>query len=220
MTAPGFDFLLRAVPALAPAALRGLLSTSAFRVLNRGVERAYIAQRRPFVGTLWHKDILVALDYFRRRGFTVMVSRSRDGEVVARTMHRMGYRTVRGSSSAGGAEALREMTGALRSGGLAAVIADGPRGPARAAKLGCVYAARDSGGPLVPFGCHVSPALRLRNWDGTQVPLPFSRITVAFGEPVSVRAEASREECEEVRAGLDAAMAELEATCRRDAEGR
>jgi hypothetical protein len=214
MSSASFDVLLRAVPALVPPAVRALYATCSVRILNRPVFEEYILADRPFVGVLWHKDFLLALDYFRGRHIVVMVSRSKDGELVARTLHRLGYRTVRGSSSAGGKEALGELTDLVRAGWGSAIIADGPRGPARTAKIGCVVAARDSGKPLILVGCDVTPCWRLRNWDQTIIPRPFGRISLAFGDPVRVPPQATREECERIRQSVDARMAELEATCR------
>ena len=184
---------------------------------NRRIWDEFVAPGRPYIGILWHKDFLFALDFFRRRKIVVMVSRSKDGELVARTLHRLGYRTARGSSSAGGREALLELTRMVRGGWGSAFIADGPRGPARASKLGPVIASKESGVPMIPWGCHAEPAWQMKNWDQTLIPRPFARIAIAFGEPMSVPADASREECERLRGEVDARMAELEAICRQDA---
>ncbi|MBI3854577.1 MAG: lysophospholipid acyltransferase family protein [Planctomycetes bacterium] len=214
MAAPAFDLLATAVPAVAPHVVRGLMSTCSFRILGSGVKDRIIDGDGGFVGVVWHKDFLFALDFFRRRKIVVMVSRSKDGELVARALHRLGYRTVRGSSSAGGREALGELTDLVRSGWGSAIIADGPRGPAKQAKIGCVLAGRNSGAPLIPWGCHAEPNLSLRNWDRTMIPKPFARITVAFGDPIRVPAGATREECEALRDLVDLKMADLEKDCR------
>ena len=214
MATPAFDLLASAVPAVAPHVVRGLMSTCSLRVLGGEVKERYVDGKDGFVGVVWHKDFLFALDFFRRRKIVVMVSRSKDGELVARALHRLGYKTVRGSSSAGGREALGELTDLVRAGWGSAIIADGPRGPARKAKIGCVLAGRNSGAPLIPWGCHADPNVTLRNWDRTMIPKPFGRITVAFGKPIYVRAHAPRQECEAIRDQVDDRMAELEKSCR------
>ncbi len=215
MASSGFELLLRATPAFAPAALHGLFATCAIRVLNPGVKKEYIDGTRPFVAVLWHDHVLFHVAYFRRRNTVILVSRSRDGELVAKTLERLGYRTARGSSSSGGGEALRELVALVRRGYGAAFIADGPRGPAKIAKIGCVIAARDSGAPLLPIACHTLPALTLKNWDRTVVPWPMARIAVAFGDPIPVPPGATREECEGFRSRMDRVMARLESDCRR-----
>lgn len=214
MASSTFELLSAAVPAIAPHVVRGLMSTCTTRVLGRKVKEKFIDGRIGFVGVVWHKNFLFALDFFRRQKIVVMVSRSKDGELVARALHRLGYRTVRGSSSRGGPEALAELTDLVRSGWGSAIVADGPRGPARQAKIGCILACRNSGAPLIPWACHAEPNITARNWDGTMIPKPFARITVAFGEPLYVPAGADREECEAARNRVDVRMAELEARCR------
>jgi lysophospholipid acyltransferase (LPLAT)-like uncharacterized protein len=209
---------MRAVPALAPGILRLLLSTCTRRSINPRIIYDYVIPNRPYVAVVWHKDILFVLNFFRGRKIAVMVSRSKDGELVARTLERVGYKTTRGSSSSGGGRALSEMIDLVQKGWAACFIADGPRGPARQAKLGCVYAARDLGLPILTFGCDIRPCHRLRNWDQTILPSPFARVVVAYGEPIYVPPSASREECERVRQSVDQRMAELEAACTRTLE--
>ena len=121
---------------------------------------------------------------------------------------------MRGSSSRGGPQALAELTDLVRSGWGSAIVADGPRGPAQQAKIGCVLAARNSGTPLIPWACHAEPNMRAKNWDRTMIPKPFARITVAFGDPIFVPAGADRKTCESMRDLVDRRMAEQEAKCR------
>jgi lysophospholipid acyltransferase (LPLAT)-like uncharacterized protein len=214
MATRAFELLASAVPAVAPHIVRGVMSTCRLRVLGSDVEKKHTLGGKGFIGVCWHKDFLFALDYFRRRKIVVMVSRSKDGELVARALHRLGYRTVRGSSSAGGREALAELTDLVREGWGSAIIADGPRGPARRAKIGCVLAARSTGAPIISFGCHADPNIMARSWDRTMIPKPFAQITVAFGKPIYVPPGADRAECESIRDQVDARLAEVQSLCR------
>lgn len=209
--------LKQAVPALAPYLVRGLLSTCKYRNIHGDVDE-FLWKDKPFIGVVWHQNILFALDYFRRRKrIVVMVSRSRDGDLVARALERMGFKTVRGSSSAGGREALAELTELVRQGWAAAIVADGPRGPARKSKIGPVLAARNSGAPIILWGVDAAPSIRLRNWDQTVIPKPYATICLAYGNPIFVPPHATRETCEEIREKLDAQMAELQAISRSSA---
>ena len=204
----------QAVPALAPHLVRGLMSTCRYRTVLGDV-REYLDHDKPFIGVVWHKDLLFALDFFRRRKkIVVMVSRSKDGELVSRALNRIGYKTVRGSSSAGGREALTELTDLLRQGWGSAIIADGPRGPARVSKIGPVLASRNSGVPMLLWGVHATPNITLKNWDQTMIPKPFATIYLSYGGPIHVPQHASRETCEEIRAQVDVEMARLEGVCR------
>ena len=217
MPANTSKLLAKAVPAFAPYLVRGLLSTCKYRIVHgHGDVSEWLDRDKPFVGISWHQDLLFALDFFRRRKkIVVMVSRSKDGDLVARSLERMGYRTVRGSSSAGGREALAELTDLVRQGWAAAMIADGPRGPARRSKIGPVLAARGSGTPIILWAVHAAPTIRLRNWDRTVIPKPYATINLAYGGPIHVPAHATSEACEKIRAELDVKMEELEAICRR-----
>lgn len=209
-----YPILFKLVPAFLPWLGAALFSTVSIRVLNRKVRDEYVEAGLPFVGVLWHQHMLLALKGFPGRRLVFMSSRSRDGEISTQLLRRLGHKVVRGSSSQGGADALRRMTRLVREGIGAVMVADGPKGPARVAKLGCILAARDSGAPLLPVGCAISRAKELGSWDRTAIPYPLSRVSISFGAPIGVPSSAGREECEEVRARLDQEMARVEARSR------
>ncbi len=208
------DVLLSLAPLLLPWVRRGLFSSCRFRFVNARVRDEFIVPARPFVAVLWHQYILMGLQCVARRKIVLMSSQSRDGEFSTRLLEREGHRVVRGSSSAGGARALLGLTRIVREGYGALMIADGPRGPARTAKLGCLMAAGRAGAPVIPVGCALSRAAYLGNWDRTAVPCPGSRIVMGWGEPLHVPPDAPREEYEPLRVRLDSAMAAVEAQCR------
>jgi hypothetical protein len=168
----------------------------------------------PFIGTVWHEDLIFLANVFRGTGFAILVSRSRDGEIGSRIAHRLGLRTVRGSSSRGGEEALGEIVDLARGGATVAFIADGPRGPRREAKMGAVIAAKLSGRPIVPIGCAVRRAIRLNSWDRMWIPLPFTRIVARAGDPIHVPPDAARAECERIRQRVQEEMLRLEQIAR------
>ena len=130
----------------------------------------------------WHCCLLACARRFRDKEIAILISQSFDGELIARTVELLGFIAVRGSSSRGGAAALRGMADAYKQGHRCAFTADGPRGPARVAKAGPVQLAELVGATWV--GCfHAEPksAWRLKSWDGFMVPKPFTTIT--FGWP-------------------------------------
>lgn len=208
--------LLKLLPRFGPWLAGAISWTLNFRFLNRGVRDDYMHSDRPFLATLWHQHMLMALHGTGGRRIVLLSSRSRDGELSAQLIQRMGHTVVRGSSSAGGAQALRRLTGLLRDGHPAVLTPDGPCGPAHHVKLGCVLAARDAGVPLIPMGCAVSRAIRLRNWDRTAIPVPFATVAIAYGEPICVPPDAPRDRCESMRHGLEETMERLAQDCRRD----
>jgi hypothetical protein len=134
------------------------------------------------VYAVWHGRLLVPVAIFRGAGAAVMVSRHADGEALARVMQRLGYATVRGSSTRGGAGALLEAVKVLRSGQAAVFTPDGPRGPREVARPGAVFAASRAGVPLVAAGVGVRSAWVLGSWDRFHIPRPFTTVAVVEGE--------------------------------------
>jgi lysophospholipid acyltransferase (LPLAT)-like uncharacterized protein len=158
----------------------------------------------PVVAAFWHCNVLIASWLYRDRGFSVAVSRSRDGDRIAALLGALGYReTPRGSSTRGGAAALRELVGLVREGATVSIQPDGPQGPARAAKVGVVTLARLGGRPVTPVSFSARPALRFRSWDGTVLPLPFARVVCRYAAPLDVAPDADDAEEERCRAALE-----------------
>ncbi len=137
----------------------------------------------------WHQQFFAAIRHFRNYSAykpALMISRSRDGEMIAGVASRTGWDPVRGSSSRGGKEALGEMVEKLRQRGLAAHIADGPRGPAGELKAGAIRLAREGDAVIVPFHIFPEKAWYFNSWDHFMLPKPFSRVTLRFGDPISL----------------------------------
>jgi lysophospholipid acyltransferase (LPLAT)-like uncharacterized protein len=134
----------------------------------------------------WHESILMAMHMRWRRPTTAMISRSKDGEIVARVLDLYGAETVRGSSTRGGEVALREVLRDIRAGKNVGITPDGPKGPRHIAKDGVVYIAKVSGLPVVPVYFTARRKKRLRSWSQEVVPLPFSKALFLYGDPILV----------------------------------
>jgi lysophospholipid acyltransferase (LPLAT)-like uncharacterized protein len=166
----------------------------------------------PILFTLWHGRMFLSIQAHRREAITTMASRSKDGEVIARWLEANGYRVVRGSTSRGGGQALREMVRAVRAGGHAALTVDGPRGPARVVQPGIVQLARLTGGWILPITSSCAKPQFLKSWDRYLLPRPFSKCVVVYGEPFPVEPDATDEEAaRRIGEALDAATREADA---------
>ena len=112
---------------------------------------------------------------------------SPDGEIIARIISRFGHRAVRGSSTRGGALALRELIRFGRSGADLVVTPDGPKGPRQVAKLGVVQLAKATGLPIVPmaFGCSKKNSSRagIGSWSRIHGP----EVSICGGPPSGFR---------------------------------
>jgi lysophospholipid acyltransferase (LPLAT)-like uncharacterized protein len=150
-----------AVGWLGALALRALGRT--WRVSFEGPDPFAGSGPQPQIAAFWHRNLLVASYLFRNRGITAFVSRSRDGDLITGALAHLGYvHPARGSSSRGGAAALRKMVRLVRNGLTAAVVTDGPRRTGRAAPRG----ARSP--ECSPW--RGSRPLRLRPWPSRAVP--------------------------------------------------
>lgn len=160
-----------------------------------------------FVAALWHRGFPIALPLWRDRGVAVPVSRSRDGDLVAGVLRRMGYaESPRGSSSRGATGLLRELIRCVRRGAVVGMLVDGPRGPARAAKPGAVALARMTGTALVPVGLSATRCVRFGSWDRALLPLPFARVWCVYGTPLHLPKRGSDADVEALRCELESAL--------------
>lgn len=189
------------------ALIRLLAMTWRMRPVNDGDVRAARASGQRVIFTLWHGELLPLLWYHRNQGIAVVISEHRDGEIIARIAERLGYATVRGSSSRGASRALIGLMRALESGHDGAVTPDGPRGPAHVFAPGAAIASQRTGVPLLPVRAGASRAWRLKSWDRFLVPKPFATVRVTYGALTPVAAASPREAADQaplLQAVLDA----------------
>ncbi|MDZ7265757.1 MAG: lysophospholipid acyltransferase family protein [candidate division KSB1 bacterium] len=173
------------------------------------------ASGTPFLICTWHGKILIPIFVHRRENLCGMVSEHSDGEMIAQTLHRLGYRTVRGSSTRGGSRAMIAMIRALRSGAAGAIMPDGPKGPRHHFKAGAIAIAQKAGACLLPLTFASSSCWRLKSWDQFIIPKPFSRTIVLYGEPRAIAASAGDQQLEALRQQMEQDMLALEAEAER-----
>ena len=170
---------------------------------------ARLAQGGHVIFAFWHARMLPLAFTHRGRGAAVLVSRSRDGEFIARTLERLGFVTARGSSTRGGGEGALEMLEWAGQGRILGLTPDGPRGPAERVKPGLAWLASRSGCAVIPLATAANRAWVLASWDGFRIPWPFARVCVAYGEPVRVPSGLDEETGEVWRAHLERALRQI-----------
>jgi lysophospholipid acyltransferase (LPLAT)-like uncharacterized protein len=163
-------------------------------------------QKAGYMWVVWHGRMLIPVFDRRKRNIIAMVSEHRDGELVARIVHKLGYRTARGSSTRGGRKAFMEMVKNLRDGSIAAMLPDGPKGPRHVFKPGTMLMAQRAQIPMlsITYGAH--PAWTFRSWDRFLVPKPFSRSVILMGKPIYVGKDLKGAEFEALRKKIEARM--------------
>jgi lysophospholipid acyltransferase (LPLAT)-like uncharacterized protein len=182
------------------AMVTGLLRTVRSElVAGEDVEAELMLPRTPTIYVLWHGRLLPCAFHYRKQRLATLISRNRDGDYISRVVEGWGYEVIRGSSSRGGAAALRQIVGALERGTSVALTPDGPRGPIQRMKEGPLQAARLTGAPLVPAAAGAVHAAYFGRWDRFLVPAPFTWVPVALGEPVYVDRNAPAGEIEQLR---------------------
>jgi len=186
--------------------LRLIFATCRVEILSPEEKKRYFDEGRPAIGVTWHRAAIFCLYYFGPQRAAIMVSRSRDGEYLARFTEMMGCIAVRGSSQRGGHAALMAMVDFLKSGqGLyAATVADGPRGPRYRAKKGMIALAMHTGLPLIPLMWSSNRVWVFKKaWDRTMIPKPFAKIKIMAGRELSFPPQMTSEQIEAARRELE-----------------
>ena len=158
---------------------------------------------------VWHQQFFAAIRYFKSyESFqpSLMISKSQDGDIIARIARQQGWHPVRGSSSRDGAKALKEIIERLSQTRLAAHIVDGPQGPAGIVKGGVISIARATAAVVVPFYTTADRAWYFKSWDRFMLPKPFARVTLRFGEMMRFPADKERRLFESQREELERTM--------------
>ncbi len=208
--------LRKLVPYLAYSYVTFIGWTTRQRVIRADIPLKVHEAGQRFIYAFWHQRQIFFTWSHRDVSAAVLVSKSKDGELIAKTMELSRIGAVRGSSSRGGAIAAREMVEILRAGRDVGITPDGPRGPAREVKEGAVRVAQMSGMPIIPIANALSHKLVVtKSWDRLQVPLPFGNSVVIYGEPVRVSADDDLgAKAAELKAAIDALTDEADRLAR------
>ena len=209
---PGQRIALAVIPPIAALVIRLLGMTLRYEDrTDPGVTPGYLVPG-PTVFAFWHRSLLSCAYRFKNLDIAILISGSFDGQLISRTVERLGFKAIQGSSSRGGAAGLRNMVLAYAAGHRCAFTADGPRGPAFVAKPGAAQLANSVGGapgdPQPPgtwVGCFYAlpdRAWELKSWDRFLIPKPFSRVVLTWPAHVP----AGEVTTASVQAGLDRAV--------------
>ena len=193
--------------------IQALAATIRFRLDDRSGFFKDLPRER-MIFALWHNRLALSAMIYRRfvlrfapdRRMAGMVSASRDGGLLAQILEHFGIVAVRGSSSRRGPQALVEMTTCAERGYDLAITPDGPRGPCYQVQEGVISAAQLTGLPIVPAAYHLNWKIRLKSWDGFQIPLPFARCEITAAPMMRVPREASDAEREDLRRQLESTL--------------
>lgn len=166
-------------------------NTSRVSWVNRASRNKLEATHKGFIYACWHGRQMFLLYLHENDDARPLISKSKDGDLIAKICLHFGLEAVRGSSSRGGMKALRELKTALEAGTRVGFTPDGPRGPFQEVQHGLLYMAQKLACPILPFAYGARKRWVFGSWDKFIVPKLFNRIAIVYGEPLFVRPEDS-----------------------------
>ncbi len=180
----GDKILLAIVPFIASRVMLLLNFLSRKEILGEEHLRSSWQRGERVIIPFWHDQLFLLVFGYPEKNAKLLISSSKDGELLARTMKYFEQDTVRGSSSRGGRAAFKQMLDLCKEPFDIVLTPDGPRGPRHELKNGVVQLARMSGRPVMPLAYVCSRGHRFKSWDRFMFPYPFARGVYSFGEPL------------------------------------
>lgn len=183
--------------------------TLRIKIVNEKKWQDLLKQQRPILLCAWHQQFFSAIRHFKtysKFNPGLMISQSRDGDLISGVANRTGWHTPRGSSSRGGKKAMGNMIRHLKSYGFGAHILDGPTGPMGKVKPGIIKMAQTSDAIIIPFYAKADHAWFFNSWDRFMLPKPFSRVTLTFGDNIDFSRDDTLHSFEAQRLHLETTM--------------
>ncbi len=166
-------------------------------------------ENKNYVIVFWHGSMLLPWFLHRNQGLIALISKSKDGNLLAKILKSWKYTVVRGSSTEGGEVALGILVDYAKNNCSIAITPDGPKGPRHKLKAGAVITAKRSGLPLILIGVGFKRKRELNSWDKFFLPGFFSKVKVIYSDPIFVQKELSYEETSKVIENCENMLNEL-----------
>lgn len=203
--------LLRNIGNLVLHSVVGVLcKTVKIEIINFDNTSKLLSKKKNFVLAFWHGTMLVPWYLHRNKNFAALVSKSKDGSLLANSLVKWGYKVERGSSHKGGKEALSTLLVNAEHNYSIAITPDGPTGPPRVMKAGAVITAQRSGIPLVLCGVAYSKKHIFKSWDSFEIPKPFSKVTIKYSQPILVNTNLDRDRTSKIIAECNTLLNQLQ----------
>jgi lysophospholipid acyltransferase (LPLAT)-like uncharacterized protein len=188
-----------------------LCKTFRLTSVNKSAINVLEAEGKNYVLAFWHGTMLIPWYFNRKKNFIALISKSKDGELLAKILKRWGYDVVRGSSSSDGDIVLRKMIEYSKNSRTVAITPDGPKGPKYKMKAGAVKTAQKSNIPLVLVGIGIKKKKILKSWDKFEIPAFFSKVKVVYSNPIFFKNDLSYKETSDIITFCENKLNELQA---------
>ncbi len=207
----GERVLLFLIPFFAYGLIHFIRLTMRIEVVNDAVLKRFIKgdEEDSLIAAFWHSRLLMMPLFIRKKRFTMLISRHRDGELIRQAVRLFPIDAIRGSTTRGGGPALKRLVKALKHGSHVAITPDGPRGPRNVAQEGVIMLASWTGRPILPVAFSASRKKVFNSWDRFVFPYPFARGVFVYGEPIWVGSRGDRAGIEEKRRTLESTLNQI-----------
>jgi len=180
------------------------------RIVDGQKEKEILKKQNGLVYASWHQRFFPGITFFStRKPIAIIISKSHDGDLIARAVSILGWHPIRGSSSKGGQKALTEIKKLAQSNYKIGHIVDGPQGPFGVVKPGLLKIAQAGAIPIIPTITSAQNKWKFNSWDRFMIPKPFSRVIIRFGDPVHIPSVMNEDEFEENRLEIEQQMKDL-----------
>ncbi len=183
--------------------------TARKQYINKELFDSVSTDNTPVIYNCWHGRLYI-VPQIKPKNKTVkcIVSNNKDGEIIARVLHKNGFQTIRGSSNKKpingkgynkdkqGAKVIVEAIRALKNNISIGLIPDGPKGPNQKFKANSLAIAVKSGAKILTFSYSTTKPITFNSWDNFMLPKPFSKIVVIFGEFYTIEKDSTAEQLE------------------------
>jgi len=187
-------FLQNAAIIALPFLLSMLCKTIRINIVNVASLQKEIEKGNNFIIAFWHGTMVIPWYYFRNKNMSTLISKSKDGEILTKTLESWKYNVIRGSSNDGGKEAFGRLLNIAAEKKSLMITADGPKGPAKKMKAGAVVISQRTQTTLLLLGIGYKNKIQLKSWDKLEIPLPFSKAKIVFSDKIDLNKDLSRED--------------------------
>ena len=169
--------------------------TTKWSFINKKYVENLWKKNESFILCFWHGRLLMMpLSWNIKKKINVLISAHSDGQLLSKTVKYFDIKTIIGSSSKGGSEAIRNIIKSLKSGISIGMTPDGPRGPRMKINSVIIKIASLTGNKIVPLSYSVKKKIFLNSWDKFLVALPFGKGCFIWGKPIKIKKNISNNE--------------------------
>lgn len=152
------------------------------------------ASGRPLVLATWHGMTMMLVGFFANHydlnNIVLLMPDDWRGVALEIFANKLGAEPfpmdLKGEANMASARKLAKLVRRVKAGRDCYITPDGPDGPAYVIKPGTAFIAQKAKALIMPLGAYARHGYRLNRWDRYVVPYPFSRISIAIGEPMLV----------------------------------